>query len=122
MALEHNGDLYCCDHFVEPNYFLGNILKTPMRELVSSDKQRRFGEDKRDSLPQYCRSCEFINICNGECPKNRFRETPDGEPRLNYLCQGYKAFFRHADRPMKIMAGLIRRGRLAEEVMKLIKL
>lgn len=117
-ALEHNGDLYSCDHFVEPNYFLGNILKTPMVDLVASDQQRKFGQDKRDTLPQYCRNCEFIHICNGECPKNRFIETPDGEQGLNYLCEGYKAFFAHADRPMKIMAGLIRRGRLAEEVMK----
>ncbi len=122
MALEHNGDLYSCDHFVEPNYYLGNILKTPMSELVASEKQRKFGEDKRNALPQYCRSCDFFHICNGECPKNRFMETPDGELRLNYLCEGYKAFFRHADGPMKTMAGLIRRGRPAEEVMKLMKL
>ena len=120
-ALEHNGDLYSCDHFVEPNHYLGNILKTPMIELVASDKQRRFGQNKRDTLPQYCRNCEFIHICNGECPKNRLIETPDGDPGLNYLCEGYKAFFRHADRPMKIMAGLLRRGRLAGEVMKLIE-
>jgi uncharacterized protein len=118
-ALEHNGDLYSCDHFVEPNFYLGNILKTPMITLVDSEKQRKFGQDKRDTLPQYCRNCEFIHICNGECPKNRFIETPDGEQGLNYLCEGYKAFFKHADRPMKIMAGLIRRGRLAEEVMTL---
>ena len=119
-ALEHNGDLYSCDHFVEPKHYLGNILKTPMIELVASDKQRKFGQDKRDTLPKYCRECEVLHICNGECPKNRFIETPDGKPGLNYLCEGYKAFFKHADRPMKIMAGLIRRGRLAEEVMKVM--
>jgi uncharacterized protein len=119
-ALEHNGDLYSCDHFVEPNHFLGNILKTPMIELVASDEQRKFGQNKRDTLPQYCRNCEFIHICNGECPKNRFIATPDGEPGLNYLCEGYKVFFKHSDRPMKIMAGLIRRGRLAEEVMNVM--
>jgi uncharacterized protein len=120
MALEHNGDLYSCDHFVEPNYYLGNILKTPMIELAASEKQRKFGQDKKDTLPRYCRECEVLSICNGECPKNRFIGTPDGEPGLNYLCEGYKAFFKHADRPMKIMAGLIRRGRLAEEVMKVM--
>lgn len=120
-ALEHNGDLYSCDHFVEPNYYLGNILKTPMIELVASEKQRRFGRDKRDTLPRHCRQCEVVHICNGECPKNRFIRTLDGEPGLNYLCEGYKAFFKHADHPMKIMAGLIRRGRLAEEVMKIMK-
>jgi uncharacterized protein len=120
MALEHNGDLYSCDHFVEPNYYLGNILKTPMIDLVASDKQRKFGQDKRDTLPQYCRNCEFTHICNGECPKNRFLQTPDGEPGLNYLCEGYRTFFRHADHAMKIMAGLLRRGMLAEGVMKVI--
>ena len=121
MALEHNGDLYSCDHFVEPSFYLGNVMKTPMIELVASDKQRRFGQDKKDTLPRYCRECDVLHICNGECPKNRFIETPDGEPGLNYLCEGYKAFFKHADRPMKIMAGLIRRGRLAEEVMKIVE-
>lgn len=120
-ALEHNGDLYCCDHFVEPDYYLGNILKTPLIELVSSDRQRKFGRDKFDTLPRYCRNCEIIRICNGECPKNRFIEAPDGEPGLNYLCQGYKAFFTHADRPMKIMAELLRRGRTADEVMRVMK-
>jgi uncharacterized protein len=121
-ALEHNGDLYSCDHFVEPNYLLGNILKTPLIELVASDQQRKFGQDKRDTLPHYCLKCEFIHICNGECPKNRFIETPDGEAGLNYLCAGYKAFFEHADRPMQIMAGLLRQGRLAEEIMRLKEL
>jgi uncharacterized protein len=121
MALEHNGDLYSCDHFVEPNYFLGNILETPMIHLVASDKQRKFGQDKWDTLPQYCRNCEFIHICNGECPKNRFIETPDGEAGLNYLCEGYKAFFKHADKPMRIMADILRQGRNADEIMKVLK-
>ena len=120
MALEHNGDLYSCDHFVEPNYYLGNILKTPMIELVASERQRKFGQDKKDRLPRFCRECEVRSICNGECPKNRFIETLDGEPGLNYLCEGYKAFFKYTDRPMKIMADLIRRGKLAEEVMKVM--
>ncbi len=115
MALEHNGDLYSCDHFVEPGCYLGNILTTPMIELVSSEKQRKFGKDKRDTLPRYCQECEMCFVCNGECPKNRFIETPDGQGGLNYLCAGYKAFFKHADRPMRLMAGLLSRGRLAEE-------
>jgi uncharacterized protein len=117
MALEHNGDLYSCDHFVEPDFYLGNIMETPMVELVSSQKQKKFGLDKRDNLPRYCRECNFINICNGECPKNRFIETPDGEQGLNYLCEGYKTFFRHADQKMKTMAGLIRQGLPADTVM-----
>jgi len=120
-ALEHNGDLYSCDHFVDPNHYLGNILKTPLAELVASDKQRKFGQDKADTLSPLCRKCDYLFVCNGECPKNRFIETPGQEPGLNYLCEGYKAFFRHAEYPMKIMAGLIRRGRLAEEVRSAIQ-
>jgi uncharacterized protein len=120
VAMEHNGDLYSCDHFVEPGHLLGNILEAPMIDLVASDKQVKFGRDKQDTLTGYCRQCEFLTICNGECPKNRFLETPDGEFGLNYLCEGYKAFFTHSDPAMKIMAGLIRNGRLAEEVMKIM--
>jgi uncharacterized protein len=118
LAIEHNGDLYSCDHFVEPNYFLGNIQDTPMIELVASDKQRKFGQDKMDTLPGYCRECEVRFACHGGCPKNRFIETPDGEPGLNYLCAGYKAFFNHIDRPMRIMAELLRRNRAPAEIMQ----
>jgi len=117
MALEHNGDLYSCDHFVEPKYFLGNILQTPMAELATSEKQQKFGQDKWDTLPRFCRKCAFLFACNGECPKNRLLKTPDGDPGLNYLCEGYKAFFNHTDHSMKIMADLIRKGKLAEEIM-----
>jgi uncharacterized protein len=91
-----------------------------MIDLVSSEKQRRFGQDKKDSLSRTCRECEVLHICNGECPKNRFLETPDGEQGLNYLCTGYKAFFKHADKPMRVMADLLRRNRLASEVMAIL--
>ncbi len=121
MALEHNGDLYSCDHFVEPDYFLGNILTTPMIDLVASEKQGKFGKDKKDLLPRYCRECEVLFVCNGECPKNRFIETLDGHPGLNYLCEGYMAFFRHTDKPMRVMADLLRRGRNADEIMKIFE-
>lgn len=117
VALEHNGDLYSCDHFVEPGFKLGNIMKTPMAELVSSEKQNRFGMGKSDTLPQFCRTCEFLFACNGECPKNRFIKSPDGESHLNFLCGGYRAFFRHADRPMRIMADLILKGHPASDIM-----
>jgi len=120
MALEHNGDLYSCDHFVEPNYYLGNILETPLVDLVASEKQQRFGQDKKDTLPRTCRECEFLHICHGECPKNRFLDTSDGEPGLNYLCAGYKAFFKHADKPMRIMADLLRQNRPASEVIAIL--
>jgi uncharacterized protein len=120
LALEHNGDLYSCDHFVEPAFLLGNIQETHMIELVESDQQRKFGQDKFDTLPQYCRQCEVLFACYGECPRNRFIHTPDGEPGLNYLCAGYKLFFNHIDQPMRIMADLLRRGRYADEVMNIL--
>jgi uncharacterized protein len=121
LALEHNGDLYSCDHFVEPKYLLGNIQQDHLIELVGSDQQRAFGQAKRDTLPRYCRECEVRFACNGECPRNRFIRTPDGEPGLNYLCAGYKAFFNHIDHPMRLMADLLRQGRYADEVMGLLE-
>lgn len=120
LAIEHNGDLYACDHFVEPDYFLGNINQDHMIELVASDKQLAFGRDKRDGLPRYCRDCDVRFACHGECPKNRFLTTPDGEPGLNYLCAGFKQFFHHIDRPAKIITGLLRRGHPAAEVMRIL--
>ena len=120
LAIEHNGDLYSCDHFVESNYLLGNIQDTHMIELVASPQQIKFGLDKRDTLPRYCRECDVRFACHGECPKNRFIETPDGEPGLNYLCAGFKEFFHHIDFAMKLMAGLLRRGREAREVMEIL--
>ena len=120
LALEHNGDLYSCDHFVEPKYLLGNIQKTHMLTLVTSDQQRQFGLAKRDALPRYCRECPVRFACHGECPKNRFIDTPDGEAGLNYLCAGYKAFFTHIDFPMRTMANLLRQGRFADEAMEIL--
>ena len=121
VALEHTGDLYSCDHFVEPKHLLGNIAETPLAELVASPQQRAFGAAKRDTLPRYCRECPVRFACHGECPKNRFILTPDGEPGLNYLCAGYKGFFTHIDKPMRIMADLLRRGHYADEVMQILK-
>ncbi|HPD22676.1 MAG: anaerobic sulfatase maturase [Pseudomonadota bacterium] len=119
VALEHNGDLYSCDHFVDTNHLLGNILTTPMIELVSSEKQRRFGRDKAGTIPRQCRECRYLFLCNGECPKNRLIETAEGEPGLNYLCEGYRAFFSHTEKPMQAMANLMRNGRPASDVMRL---
>jgi uncharacterized protein len=118
LALEHNGDLYSCDHFVEPEYKLGNIKETHLIELVGSQKQRRFGQDKRDKLPQYCHDCEVHFACNGGCPKDRFMQAPDGEPGLNYLCEGYRAFFNHIDKPMRFMAAELRTGRAPANIMQ----
>lgn len=119
LALEHNGDLYSCDHFVEPDHRLGNIRKTHMLELVASPQQRAFGQAKKETLPAYCRRCDVRFACNGECPRNRFATTPDGEPGLNYLCEGYRAFFRHIDLPMRTLVSLIRQGRAPDEIMHL---
>ena len=90
-----------------------------MAELVKSPQQRAFGQNKLNSLPKYCRECEVLFACYGECPRNRFITTPDGEPGLNYLCAGYKLFFNHIDPAMKIMANLLRQGRWADEIMQL---
>lgn len=94
-VVEHNGDLYSCDHFVDDKHRLGNIIETPLVELLESPEQRAFGKAKLDSLPRYCRECEVRDMCHGECPKNRFIRTPVGETGLNYLCAGYKRFFTH---------------------------
>ena len=120
LAMEHNGDLFSCDHFVEPDYFLGNIHKDALPKLVASEKQRQFGENKQTSLPRYCRECEVRFACHGGCPKNRFLTTPRGEPGLNYLCEGYKMFFKHVARPMKIMAGLLKQHRPPTDIMKMM--
>ncbi len=117
LALEHTGDLYSCDHYVEPEYLLGSLAEgRTMLELVDSPAQRSFGDAKRDTLPRYCRDCDVRFACNGGCPKDRFTTTPDGEPGLHYLCQGYQAFFRHVDAPMRVMAAEVRAGRDATKL------
>jgi uncharacterized protein len=121
LALEHNGDLYSCDHFVEPRHLLGNIQSRPLQELAESAQQTAFGDAKLSTLPRYCRDCEVRFACHGECPRNRFTLTPEGEYGLNYLCAGYKAFFKHIDRPMRIMAELVTRGRYADEAMQVLQ-
>jgi len=121
LAMEHNGDLYACDHFVEPRYKLGNIQETLLTELVSSAQQQRFGRAKQETLPCTCRECEVRFVCNGGCPKNRLvttpGTTPDGGPGLNILCEGYKAFFTHIDRPMRMMVEELHAGRSPANVM-----
>ena len=121
LALEHTGDLYSCDHFVEPEYKLGNIRETHMLELVASQRQQQFGLDKRDMLPRYCRECDVRFACHGGCPKDRFIETPDGDAGLNYLCAGYKDFFHHIDASMRFMAEQLRRGSAPAEITALYR-
>jgi len=117
LVMEHNGDVYSCDHFVEPRYFLGNIWETPMNQMATLDRQKQFGLEKKDKLPRYCRDCDVLFACHGECPKNRFTSAPDGEEGLNYLCEGYKMFFHHIDKPMCIMADLLKMRRMPAEIM-----
>jgi uncharacterized protein len=120
LAIEHNGDLYSCDHYVYPKYKLGNILNQSLGAMVASPEQQRFGEDKSDTLPQFCKNCEVRFACNGECPKHRFIKTPEGEAGLNYLCPAYKQFFNHIDPYMKVMAQLLNSGRPAADIMPLL--
>jgi uncharacterized protein len=118
LALEHNGDLYACDHYVYPEYRLGNIVETPMAVLATSPAQDRFGADKRDTLPRQCRQCQYRFACNGGCPKHRILKTADGEPGLNYFCASYLQFFAHAGPQLRSMAELLYRGRPAAEIME----
>lgn len=117
LAVEHNGDVYSCDHYVYPRYRLGNLLNTSLAAMVDSPAQRAFGEAKSTTLPRYCRECSVRFACHGECPKHRFLHTSDGEPGLNYLCAGYKKFFRHIDSAMSTMAVLLNSGRAPANIM-----
>ncbi len=119
-VLEHNGDLYSCDHFVEPRYLLGNIHQTHMLKLVASPEQRKFGQDKQDLLTAQCQACKVRNWCNGGCPKDRFTLSRDGEAGHNYLCAGLELFFTHTAETFETMAQLLRKGRAPANVMQLI--
>lgn len=103
-VVEHNGDVYACDHFVFPEYRLGNIMEKSVLTLMNSPVQHQFGKDKREKLPSYCRKCRFLDLCNGECPKNRIVKTPDGEPGLNYLCPGFRRFYQYTEPYFDFMA------------------
>ena len=121
LALEHNGDLFACDHYVTPEHFLGNVRETPLIDLVAAPFQRAFGRDKRDRLPRQCRECPLRFACNGGCPKDRFIRTLDGEAGLNYLCAGYKRFFTHIAPAMRTMAELLRRGGAPDAIMEILR-
>ena len=120
LAMEHNGDVYSCDHYVYPEHRLGNVRDTPLADMVASPRQRAFGAAKSESLPKACRECDVRFACHGECPKHRFLRAPDGEFGLNYLCAGYLKFFRHVDPYMRAMGELLRQGRAPAEIMALI--
>ena len=113
-VIEHNGDFFSCDHFVDADHHLGNIKNRPLADLLESRKQIAFGQGKLDGLPRYCRECDVLPMCNGECPKNRFTSTPTGEGGLNYLCRGYKLFFKHSQPFVEELANLWRRQNLEQ--------
>lgn len=117
-VMEYNGDVYSCDHFVFPEYKLGNIRTHTLVEMMFSERQQRFGADKRDRLPGQCRQCRYLFACNGECPKNRFATTADGEPGLNYLCEGYRKYFDHVAPYMDFMANELKHQRPPANVMR----
>ena len=120
-VLEYNGDLYSCDHYVEPKYKLGNIHEKHMLEMVASPEQRKFGADKRAYLTAQCKRCDVLSLCNGGCPKDRFSLSSDGEPGHNYLCQGLELFFRHTHPAMSTMARLLKQDRAPYDIMAMIK-
>jgi uncharacterized protein len=110
LAIEHNGDVFSCDHYVYPEYKLGNIRETHEATMAYSAKQQAFGFAKSKTLPQYCRSCAHLKLCHGECPKNRLVKTPDGEMGLNYLCSGWKRFYGHIQKDMPEILRRVRGG------------
>ena len=113
-VIEHNGDFFACDHFVDKEHHLGNIRETPLVDLIEGPTQRAFGQVKWDTLPRYCLECEVLPLCNGGCPKDRILRTPDGEAGLNYLCAGYKRFFTHC-RPFLAELSALRRRETVED-------
>jgi len=117
LAMEHNGDVYACDHFVYPEYLRGNILLQSLTGITLSREQIRFGNDKRDRLPNQCQLCKYLPLCNGECPKNRIATTSDGEYGLNYLCPGLKKYFEHVYPYMEFMANELRNERPPANIM-----
>lgn len=122
LAMEHNGDLYSCDHYVSPEYKLGNVNEADMAAMVDQPLQRDFGHDKRDTLPRYCNECRWLKLCWGVCPKDRIAVTPDGDPGLAYLCEGYKAIYQHTVPTLEKMAECLRMGHLARDYKRLPEL
>ncbi|HKJ31094.1 MAG TPA: anaerobic sulfatase maturase, partial [Balneolales bacterium] len=118
LAMEHNGDIYSCDHYVYPEFKLGNIMSDSLGDMVNSPFQKKFGAQKKNALPKYCQDCEYRFACNGGCPKHRFLQTPDGEKGWNYLCKGYKKYFKHIEPYMRFMVNELQHNRPPANVMK----
>lgn len=117
VAVEHDGGIYSCDHFVNSENYLGNLTVDSLGELVESPRQRAFGDAKKDLLPRYCRDCPVLFLCNGGCPKDRFVDTPDGEGGLNYLCEGYRSYYSHVQPYLEKILALYVGGMSANDVM-----
>lgn len=118
LAVEFNGDVYSCDHFVFPRYKLGNIYKKPLWQMAMSEPQQRFGNNKKASLPKKCRDCEYLWACHGECPRNRFVKTSERGRYLNYLCEGYRMFFEHVSPAIEFMKNELEAGRPPANIME----
>lgn len=118
LAVEHNGDVYACDHFVYPEYRLGNLHHDTFSSMVDSPGQEHFGKEKYTTLPEQCRQCQVLKACWGGCPKHRFMPTKTGEPGLNYLCAGFQRYFRHLPPYLKAMADLLASGHPASDIMR----
>ena len=116
-VMEHNGDIYCCDHFVFPEYKLGNIKSHNLWDMMNGERQQTFAKMKTEGLPSQCRQCKWQFACHGECPRNRFVTTPDSEQGLNYLCQGYQAYFSHVAPYMDMMKKKLDEGKAPAEIM-----
>lgn len=121
VVVEHNGDFFSCDHFVDREHHVGNICDTPLVDMLESPAQREFGRRKRDALPRYCRECDVRAMCNGGCPKDRFLRTPEGEEGLNYLCAGLKGFFTSSRPYFEKLAAFWRLGEPPERLMDLLR-
>ena len=119
VIAEHNGDVYSCDHFVYPEYKLGNLTHDSLAAMIDTERQQAFGRAKSETLPAQCRACKYLGGCWGGCPKHRFTKTADGEPGLNYLCEGYTHYLHHVAPFMKLIAQLIRQGRAPAEIMQM---
>jgi uncharacterized protein len=117
LIVEHDGGVYACDHFVTPAHRIGDLQTSLLSALVDAPAQRRFGDDKQDRLPAQCRSCSWLEVCNGGCPKDRFALAKDGEPGINYLCSGLRSFFAHAEQPLRQVMEHRRRGLSPEAIM-----
>lgn len=121
LAVEHDGSLYSCDHYVYPEYKLGNIEAASLQDMLWTERQKKFGQDKRNTLTSQCKGCSYLFACNGGCPKHRIAKSADGETGHNYFCEGYTMFFRHADAHLREMARLLAMGRPAADAMKQAK-